>query len=1137
MFHFKTKHMKKLHSSGSHRKLPLLVCACLLALIAVWSPGTADAKEPFKPRKDRISVTFRNATLAEVLQQVKRQTGYYILYNSDFVQDVKGITFSKTNAPLREVLDEALRGTRLEYSIDDDTIVVRLRSGDDSQEIPPPAKKPDRTVSGRVVDHRGEPLVGVNIVIQGTHRGTVTDSDGRFSIQLPDGRDNLIFSYLGFISQTLPSASSAVVTLVPDEQEIEDVVVTGIFTRKKESYTGSATTITQSQLTRVSNKNVFESLKNIEPSLYIMDNTLMGSDPNTLPDMQLRGITSFPSETTGVTIKGNYQNRPNQPLFILDGFETTVEKVMDMDMNRIESITVLKDAAAKALYGSDAANGVIVIETKRLAGNQELVTYTGSIELTMPDLSSYNLCNAWEKLEAERIEGVYTSANPFTQLELNAQYNQLKSQVLGGLDTYWLSKPLRTGVGHKHTLSIELGDSRALRALLDFSYNNTAGVMKGSDRTVISGDVNLSYRKKDFLFRNILSVSNTKSVNSPWGEFSDYAKMNPYWSATDPETGQVARWAYTDVANPMYDALLGTLDKESYTSLTDNFYAEWQATEALKLTARVGVSVKRSDADEFYPAKHSKFAVGYDTSNMQLRKGSYQLDNGKSSDVSGEVYANYAKQWGKHYLYANVGGKIAENSYSAYQHYAEGFPNSQTADITFARQYAEGKKPVGISSITRELSFLGTASYSYDDRYNVDLTFRESASSLYGADNRWSSAWSAGVAWNLHNESFLRDQQWLKQFKLRASAGLTGNQSYDTNEVLATYLYYTDVTYHGQTGAYLAKMPNPALKWEQRMDYNVGADIMIHRATIAFDYYNSTTENMLTNVTIPTSTGFNVVKDNLGKVRNRGIEAQLSYTLWQAPTGYFNLFGAIAYNKNTIVSLSESLKAYNEKMLAQAQDKGNSTPVLIYQDGMPMNAIWAVPSLGIDPTTGKEIYVKKDGTLTYEYDSTDQVVAGVSDPKYRGNFGFSAEYKGFGLSATCTFLGGGQLYNETLVNKVENIDIYYNVDRRVLYGRWQAPGQNAMFKQLGSYTDADGNSRTEKTRPTTRFVQDNNELTFSSLSFYYEFNAKMISKLRLKRLKLAFYMNNIATLSSIRIERGTLYPFARSMSFSLTATF
>ena len=299
-----------------------------LLAISVWgAPRQATASEAYQQRRERISVSFRNASLAEVLQRIKQQTGYYILYNSDAVRGIGGISFSKADAPVREVLDEALRGTRLEYSIDDDTIVIRGRSGGGNASAP--QKAPDKVVSGRVTDTAGAPLVGVNILIQGTATGVVSGSDGGFSIRMPEGRDNLIFSHIGYVSQTLPSAQTRLVRLVQDEQEIENVVVTGIFTRKKESYTGSATTITSGQLARVSNRNVFESLKNIEPSLYIMDNTLMGSDPNTLPDMQLRGITTFPSESTGVNIKGNYQNRPNQPLFILDGFETTAEKVID----------------------------------------------------------------------------------------------------------------------------------------------------------------------------------------------------------------------------------------------------------------------------------------------------------------------------------------------------------------------------------------------------------------------------------------------------------------------------------------------------------------------------------------------------------------------------------------------------------------------------------------------------------------------------------------------------------------------------------------------------------------------------------------------------------------------------------------
>ena len=636
-------------------------------------------------------------------------------------------------------------------------------------------------VSGKVTGANGEAIIGANVLVEGTTQGITTNVDGDYTLTNVPANATLVVSYLGYKTEKIPVGSKTRidVTLREDTAEIEGVMVVAYGTAKKESFTGSAAVVKGGELQKRVVGNVTKSFEGTVAGVQVASG---GGQPGEAASVIIRGIGSVNASAT--------------PLYVVDGipFDGSLSAINPAD---IETMTVLKDASAGALYGARGANGVIVIETKRLAGNQELVTYTGSIEVSMPDLTSYNLCNAWEKLEAERIEGVYTSANPQTQVDLTKRYNALKAQVLGGLDTYWLAKPLRTGVGHKHTLSVELGDSRKLRAMIDFSYNNVAGVMKGSERTVLSGDVNVSYRKKSFLFRNILSVSNTRSDNSPWGDFGDYARMNPYWSAVDPQTGQITRWAYDEVANPMYDATLGTLDRETYTSVTDNFYAEWQATEALKLTARLGIAVKRSDADEFYPAKHSKFATSaYKSTSMLLRKGSYQLDNGKSSDISGEIYANYAKNWGRHYLYVNAGGRIAENTYSAYQHYAEGFPNSQTADITFARQYAQDKKPVGISSITREISFLGTASYSYDDRYNVDLTFRESASSLYGADNRWLSAWSAGVAWNLHNEPFLRDQDVLKQFKIRASAGLTGNQNYDTNEVLATYLYYTGATYH-----------------------------------------------------------------------------------------------------------------------------------------------------------------------------------------------------------------------------------------------------------------------------------------------------------------------------------------------------
>ncbi len=372
---------------------------------------------------------------------------------------------------------------------------------------------------------------------------------------------------------------------------------------------------------------------------------------------------------------------------------------------------------------------------------------------------------------------------------------------------------------------------------------------------------------------------------------------------------------------------------------------------------------------------------------------------------------------------------------------------------------------------------------------------------------------------------------WIKQLKLRASIGLTGNQNFDTNAAIATYNYYTGIVYGGLagkfTGAYLASMPNSQLKWEQKKDHNIGIDMRVAGLSLSVDYYSADTKNMLTDVTIPTSTGFAIVKDNLGLVRNSGVEAKANYTIWQGKEGFVNVYGTFAYNRNKIIRLSESMRAYNEKMMKQAEDNNTSAPVLMYQDGLSMKTIWAVPSAGIDPQTGQEIYIKKDGTYTYTYSANDMVAAGNSDPKYRGTGGFTAEYKGIGLSATISYLAGCQMYNSTLVSRVENANIAYNVDRRLLIGRWTTPGQVTPYKKFNSETT---------TRATTRFVQDRRELSLSSISAYYEFPSSIYRKLSMQRLRLSFYLNDIATFSSIKIERGLTYPFARNMSFSLTAT-
>ncbi len=1103
----------------------LLVMALCLVGLMLTVPASA------QPDAMRVTLNLQNVTVKQFFDDVKKQTGLSFIYSTEQNKLLKPISIQCDNRPVKRVLDQVLGVGAYTYNAEGNivTLTLQVAKGTDVEHA--------RVLHGVVMDDRETPLPGANIYVKGNqHYYAISDIDGRFSITIPVEACTVTFSYIGMkpFELALKKGENAIQQniVLQNDTEMEEVVVTGIFTRKAESFTGSAVTVTSKDLMRVSNQNLFQSLKNLDPTVYIADNLAMGSDPNTVPTMSMRGTSSFPAGTS--ELKSSYQNDPNQPLFILDGFETTAERIMDMDMNRVESLTILKDASAKALYGSKAANGVIVIETKRLVGNETRVTYNGNLTLEMPDLTSYDMCNALEKLQVEMAEGIYTDADITTQAELTARYNARKKLALEGLNTDWLSKPLHTGVGHKHNLNVELGDSRSLRAYLDFTYNEVNGVMKGSQRKNISGDINISFRKNNFLFKNILSLTSNESTDSPYGTFSDYVKMNPYWQATD-EKGNILRWAETGldeistgrVANPLYDATIGTSFTSTYTSFTNNFYTEWTITPDWKATLRLGVSQQRNDADNFYPADHSEFA-DIIANEQKAMRGRYIAEYGKRSSISGDFNINYNKTFGKHSVFGNAGFFMSEEEYSTQQYKAEGFANALAADIAFAKQYAEGETPISEASINREASFLLSASYDYDGRYLADATVRESASSLYGADKRWANSWSFGLGWNLHNEAFLKNIDWIELLKLRASVGLTGNQNFNTSAAIATYKYFAGVLYEGQMGSYLYNMPNPGLMWEQKKDYNVGIDLRLAGISLSVDVFKADTKNMLTSVTIPTSTGFGTVMDNLGLVRNSGVEAKLNYTAWQGKEGFVSLHGTFAYTKNKIVSLSESMRSYNEKMLQQAEDAQTSAPVLMYQDGLSMNTIWAVPSAGIDPQSGKEVYIKKDGTYTYTYDSADMIAAGDATPKYRGTAGFTAEYKGIGLSATLSYLAGCQMYNNTLVDRVENADLLYNVDHRVLLGRWQKPGDVTPYK---------GFKADEATRATTRFVQDRNELSISSISAYYEMPESIYRKLHMKRLRAAVYLNNVATFSSIKVERGTSYPFARTLSFSLTGTF
>jgi TonB-linked SusC/RagA family outer membrane protein len=1103
-------------------KLWLTHLRMFLVIIALMIPVAGFSQK-------KITLYVSNATLKTALANLKSQSGVNFVYNTKEVNDGVTVSVRLVEKTLDEALTEVLKSTPYTYEKVKDYILITAKKQE--------AKKVTlKSISGVVTDDENQPMPGVGVVLEGTTIGQATDNEGRYEFKniIPQG-GVLAFSFLGYEAKRVTVGASSVINvkMKRSEMEIDEVVFTGMFTRRAESFTGSASTFKGDELRMVANNNLITGIKNLDPSFIVAESVEFGSDPNKLPEIQMRGQTSIPN------LRGDYEGNPNQPLFILDGFETTMEKVYDLNINLIQSVTLLKDAAAKAIYGSKAANGVVVIETIPPVQGSLRVSYNGSMNITVPDLTSYNLCNAAQKLQAEVLADKYYSSNPATQASLTEQYNELYKEVMRGVDSYWLSQPLRTGVGQKHSVYIDGGDA-AMRYSASVAYNRVLGVMKGSDRSTISGTVSLFYRWKKLSFHNNLSIDNNNSNNSLYGSFSEYANMNPYWRIYD-ENGLLIKSYGNGIYNPLYDATVGGKDRSGYNMITENFYGEWSPLESLKLTARLGISIQNSDNEAFKPASHSDYLDIPVWDENYVTRGQYTKTSGKSLNSAFDAGANYTLNKDRHILFANATFSISQNDAESYSTTVLGFPSDKLDYIGAGNNYAQGK-PTGSESTTRAVSLTTAFNYSYDNRYLADFSWRLNGSSQFGSKNRFGKFWSAGIGWNIHNEAFMRNSEYVQMFKIRTSIGYTGSQNFNAYQAISSYNYITNQIYNGDMGLVVSSLANEGLRWQRQLDRNIGADIQLFKlATLRLDFYSNVTRDLLADITVAPSVGFSTYKENLGETLNRGYQIGTSFRIYSdnVRQRYININFNLAHNSNKVRKISDALKAYNEEVDAMKEDYAMANPDLLnfqrdpstrFEEGQSLSAIWAVPSLGIDPVNGQEVFVKRDGTTTYEWAAADQVVCGDSNPKLNGNIGANIGWGGLTLNFAFTFKYGGQTYNSTLVDKIENVDINnYNVDLRALTERWNTPGTEAKYKSIKDYTT---------TKTTSRFVEDLNEFLLSSVSVDYDLcRLKLFKRSVFERLKVNFNMNDIGRISTVRVERGTSYPFARTFSFGLQANF
>lgn len=1098
------------------------ICLIMKFLVLILFVSTLQLSASVYSQEARVTVHLENASFEDVVKVLENATDFTFLYRDHQVGRIKNLNLQYTDVDIKEVLNACLKGSGLTYRLVDNTIVIQpvpMSSGDTLSKI---------TMKGIVKDVKGEVLPGVTIRVKGTTMGFVTNVKGEFDFDLPK-RDNLvlIFSFVGYKRQEVAvkdTKKTLSVVLEEELQAVEEVVVTGIFNKPKESFTGAVTAVTKEELRANFSRNLLQTLSNLEPSLRILQNNEAGSNPNVLPELQLRGSSTLSSVSD---LQQESRAELNTPLFILDGFEISLERVMDLNQNEVESITVLKDAGATALYGSRGANGVIVITSTRPAAGKLRVSYRGDVKVEIPDLSSYNVASAAEKLQLEKDYGIWDDAR------LQDAYQELKEKVDRGENYDWIDIPVRTGIGQRHMLGFT-GGSDEWRIRFDLSYDATIGAMKGSDRKNLNGTLAVDYTQDKWFITQSFSIGTNNSANSPYGSFDQYVQMNRYWSPYDENGKPIDYYDHplgSSVRNPLYDKSVGCWNKSKYTVLRSNTSFRYEILPGFRITSSFGITRKMDTKDLFKVPSHRDF-YGYETS----QKGRYTRQELTEDSWQVRAGVNYTNTFNdKHMLTVNFSAEIAEQKREQVSWAATGFINDDMDHLGTSIGYPSRGGTSGSDFASRRISINSSVNYYYDLRYFLDVTYSMNGASSFGKDSRWGGFYSLGAGWTISNESFIKDHWgFINNLKLRYSYGVSGNMGFSPSDAMTTYFLDVQQTYLSEFGAQISKFANPNLKWQNTYQHNLGLDagLFNNRLSFGFNYFHKITNNTVTDIMLPISHGFETFKGNVGKIKNIGYDLSIStYLIREHAERKMNwsITGKFYRLKNTIVELSPGLKETVKNLI-----KTMSTAVTYYRyiEGHSMDAIYGLRTLGVDPLSGDRLFLTKDGQITFQQDPDDMVYLGDRQPKVSGNISTAFSYKGFSLNIGFDVKWGGKAENFTELKKGENLYLLYNVDRRVLTHAWRKPGDQAMYQRYST-----GTSR-RSTFPCDMFVHKDNVFRCSNINIGYTFPREFVKKyLGMEMLSINAYLSDVFYLSSIERERGTSYPFSINPNFSISCSF
>lgn len=1088
----------------------------LSVFLLVCSIGLAQATGSYA-QKATVNLEMRNQTVKEVLDEIEEQSDFSFFFNIKHVDLDRKVSVVAKKSDIFKVLETVFAGTDVRYSVVDRKIILST----ESVSVPSVQQQNKKTVSGIVKDENGEPVIGANVVEKGTTNGTVTNMDGKYTLTVAP-ESNLQISYIGFNEQVVKIGKESVIniTLREDTQALDEVVVVGYGTVKKGNLTNAVTSVKADVLENRPVSSVADALQGQVPGLSIVQS----GRPGQASSMQLRGATSL--------------NSGGSPMLLVDGIPTDAENFNYLNVEDIESVSVLKDAASAAVYGSRAANGVILVTTKRGKAGKPVFRYNGYVGVNTPTEMPKMVSS--EKYARMRNEAMYNlkpedGKNQYYSEEQIRKYADGSDRNHYG-NTDWVDLMFENSITTRHAISAT-GGAENIKYFLSAGLDYQTGALPESQHKVynVRSNIDAQLTKKlslSFDMRYILRQKN--EVDGMDDIIGDVYKMNPTDIAyyTDGSYAMNAK----SVVNPMADLHQRGHNLNDTHDASGTFKVKYDIWDGLKFQGVANVNFKFDKSTTF---KRMVGYTNYDTQEVTYM-GQNALDEGRDFTQYYNLQAllTYQKKFGEHNLDILAGYQQENEKWDGISAYRDGFPTDilHVLDGGSKENWSNG----GSATHWAIASFIGSLNYDYASKYLLSLKMRSDGSSRLASGSRWSTFPSVSAAWRISSESFMeKTQDYLNDLKIRASWGLTG-----ATTGVGLYPSYSTIGFGNAAlgnqyilSAYLSGLGNSELGWEKTsmLDFGFDARTLDNRLGVTFDYYIKNTKDILIGLPVPLEYGFNKPNVNIGEVQNNGWELELS---WNDNIGEFRygIQANLSNNKNEV------------------KDLGGTSPWKdgYTAEGLAMNSYYGYEALGLFQTEeevkNSPVYSRryaKPGDVKYKdqnndgvIDADDRVVLGDRDPHYLFGVTLNGAWKGFDFSVF--FQGVGKrnyILNGPSIRPLSDQGKGPAFEHQLDY--WTEDNRDAKYPRLLEATSSLGFNH----MTSDYWMINAGYLRLKNLQVGYNFSNDLLKNTGFSNIRLYFSANNLFTISNFTpgYDPETLsaytYPLSRTYSFGLNLQF